>query len=78
MANTIGRNDSCHCGSGSKYKNCCLKKDNTSVKSKVGVGVLIVFVLLGIWFLGAALSAEESVIECPTGQSWSQAHQHCH
>lgn len=22
-----GRNDPCHCGSGKKYKNCCLKKD---------------------------------------------------
>lgn len=21
---TIGRNDSCHCGSGKKYKHCCL------------------------------------------------------
>lgn len=24
---TIGRNDPCHCGSGKKYKKCCLKKD---------------------------------------------------
>lgn len=23
----IGRNDPCHCGSGSKYKKCCLEKD---------------------------------------------------
>jgi hypothetical protein len=23
----IGRNDSCHCGSGAKYKRCCLEKD---------------------------------------------------
>ena len=22
-----GRNDPCHCGSGKKYKNCCMKKD---------------------------------------------------
>ena len=25
--NTIGRNDRCHCGSGKKYKKCCLRKD---------------------------------------------------
>lgn len=25
----IGRNDPCPCGSGKKYKKCCLKKDNT-------------------------------------------------
>jgi hypothetical protein len=24
---TIGRNDSCHCGSGKKYKKCCMDKD---------------------------------------------------
>ncbi len=23
----INRNDPCHCGSGTKYKKCCLKKD---------------------------------------------------
>jgi hypothetical protein len=23
-----GRNDPCHCGSGRKYKHCCLEKDN--------------------------------------------------
>ena len=23
----IGRNDPCHCGSGQKYKRCCLEKD---------------------------------------------------
>jgi len=26
----IGRNDSCHCGSGKKYKKCCLSKDEES------------------------------------------------
>jgi hypothetical protein len=26
MANKIGRNAQCPCGSGKKYKNCCLKK----------------------------------------------------
>jgi tetratricopeptide (TPR) repeat protein len=29
MAN-IGRNDPCHCGSGKKYKRCCLDKDETA------------------------------------------------
>lgn len=24
-----GRNEPCHCGSGRKYKHCCLDKDNT-------------------------------------------------
>ena len=27
MAKKLGRNDKCHCGSGKKYKKCCLEKD---------------------------------------------------
>ena len=78
MADTIGRNDACHCGSGRKYKNCCLKKDNSSVKSNIGVGLLIVGVLLGLWFIGTALSNDEGAKDCPAGKIWSDAHQHCH
>ena len=26
---SLGRNDPCHCGSGKKYKQCCLAKDET-------------------------------------------------
>ena len=28
-----GRNDPCHCGSGKKYKNCCLKKDQEAARA---------------------------------------------
>jgi hypothetical protein len=27
-----GRNDPCHCGSGRKYKQCCLDKDEAKVR----------------------------------------------
>jgi hypothetical protein len=30
MAEDIGRNDPCHCGSGKKYKKCHLEKDEQS------------------------------------------------
>ena len=26
----LGRNDPCHCGSGKKYKHCCLAKDEAT------------------------------------------------
>lgn len=26
----LGRNDPCHCGSGRKYKHCCLPKDDAA------------------------------------------------
>jgi hypothetical protein len=29
-ATSIGRNDPCHCGSGRKYKQCCLDKDQAA------------------------------------------------
>ena len=30
MTRKIGRNDNCHCGSGLKYKKCCLYKEITN------------------------------------------------
>jgi hypothetical protein len=27
-----GRNDPCHCGSGRKYKHCCLEKDEAAAR----------------------------------------------
>lgn len=30
MSKKIGRNDPCHCGSGKKYKKCCLPKDTVA------------------------------------------------
>jgi hypothetical protein len=29
----LGRNDPCHCGSGNKYKKCCLAKDEAAVSA---------------------------------------------
>lgn len=31
----LGRNDQCHCGSGKKYKKCCLERDERTVYGKV-------------------------------------------
>lgn len=29
----LGRNDPCHCGSGKKYKQCCLAKDEAAERA---------------------------------------------
>ena len=35
MAETVpGRNEPCHCGSGRKYKQCCLEKDDAARRKK--------------------------------------------
>jgi tetratricopeptide (TPR) repeat protein len=31
-----GRNDACHCGSGAKYKKCCLAKDEAAEREGMG------------------------------------------
>jgi hypothetical protein len=33
MATQLGRNDPCHCGSGRKYKQCCLDKDEQKARA---------------------------------------------
>jgi len=30
----LGRNDTCHCGSGRKYKHCCLDKDEAVARAE--------------------------------------------
>ena len=32
MEPNLGRNDPCHCGSGKKYKQCCLAKDEEKAR----------------------------------------------
>ena len=34
MSNKPGRNDPCHCGSGKKYKKCCLRADEHKVSKE--------------------------------------------
>ena len=33
MEANLGRNDPCHCGSGKKYKQCCLGKDEANARA---------------------------------------------
>ena len=33
----IGRNDPCHCGSGKKYKRCCLQADRMQARVQPAV-----------------------------------------
>jgi hypothetical protein len=32
-SNSLGRNEPCHCGSGKKYKQCCLAKDEAAERA---------------------------------------------
>jgi hypothetical protein len=78
MAGKPERNDPCHCGSGKKYKHCCQDKDKSQFSSKLGMAGLLVAIVLGLIFVGFALSGGEGPNNCPPGTVWSDAHQHCH
>jgi len=78
MAEKIKRNDPCYCGSGRKYKNCCLDKDASTLTSKAGIIGFIIALILGLWFIGSALFNGGNTPDCPDGTTWSETHQHCH
>jgi len=46
--------------------------------SKVGIIGVVIAVIIGLVFVGLALSGGESSQNCPPGTVWSEAHQHCH
>jgi hypothetical protein len=73
----IGRNAPCSCGSGKKYKNCCLAKKSAVPVSQILLGTLFVLIILGglIGLFTAFRSSDPSSTE---GRVWSEEHQHWH
>ena len=61
MNKKLGRNDSCHCGSGKKYKVCHGQFNDESYYSWI---IVIVLVLIMFWFLfyesGPSFTAKNS------------------
>lgn len=78
MAQKPERNAPCNCGSGKKYKNCCYNKDQSGTSSKLGMIAIAAAVILGLIFVGMALSGGSDGPDCPAGTVWSESHQHCH
>jgi hypothetical protein len=78
MPKTPDRNDTCHCGSGKKYKNCHMGKEVKKSMPVMGIVGIAVVVILGIWLLSTAVSGGDTRVDCPPGTVWSEAHQHCH
>ena len=73
-----GRNDPCPCGSGRKYKHCCIEQERGGIPLTqrlmlAGVGVLL---LMAVGAIALTLSNDE-----PRGSGervWSEEHQHWH
>lgn len=78
MADKPDRNDPCYCGSGRKYKNCCLDKNGSTVRPKLEIAGLVIAVVIGLLIVGMTLFGGEDPPDCPSGTTWSETHQHCH
>jgi len=74
-----GRNEPCPCGSGKKYKNCCLvKPDNAmSVTQKLLIALFALIMLIGLVGVFSAFRSHEAAGPGP-GKVWSEEHQHWH
>jgi hypothetical protein len=73
----IGRNALCPCGSGKKYKHCCIEKTSSmSLRQKL-LFALIVLILLGGLIMAVASFRS---LEPGSGSNrvWSEEHQHWH
>jgi len=44
-----GRNEHCHCGSGKKFKHCCLQKDpGLTIKTRLMIGIVVTIMLVSL------------------------------
>ena len=76
MTSKAGRNDTCPCGSGKKFKKCC------ELKQAKGGGNLALFVIVGLLMAAGlavgitTLTGERDVAK--PGGVWSAEHGHYH
>ncbi len=78
MSQKPDRNDPCHCGSGKKYKNCHMEKDQSGIFSKTAMIGIAVALILGLVLAGVILTGGDAQQDCPPGTTWSADHGHCH
>jgi len=81
MARNPRRNEPCPCGSGNKYKHCCEGRTswrNNRLATGAGLALLVVVGLIVIGLAFSRTGGDTAARDCPPGQVWSEAHNHCH
>ena len=73
----IGRNDPCSCGSGKKYKNCCVKTGTRSEKKWSYLWILLLVLIAG-GVVAALHDASTREHVPPPKRVWSEEHGHWH
>jgi len=72
-----GRNEPCPCGSGRKYKQCCLKKKAaTPTAQKLLIATLLLLLAGAIFAIISTATADRH--PDMQGKVWSEEHQHWH
>ena len=73
----VGRNAPCPCGSGRKYKHCCL---DTTVsmppRQKLLIALIALIVVTGLIMAITSFNTPDS--DPGAGRVWSEEHQHWH
>lgn len=81
MTEKVGRNAPCPCGSGLKFKNCCMNKARTMpLYQKILLGLLAVAMAVALVSMIVSFrSLEPGDGSGPgPGKVWSEEHQHWH
>lgn len=68
-----GRNDSCPCGSGKKYKHCCAQRSEGTNSSR-----LIMLLVAGAIVVALIAAASNARSGSTSGRVWSPEHGHYH
>ncbi len=74
----VGRNESCPCASGKKYKHCCGKPSAASNKSSSKLIMLVVVGLLVLGTIGFVRALATSEPTDTPAAVWSPEHGHYH
>lgn len=74
-----GRNDACPCGSGRKYKNCCLdKRASLPAGQRIMLGIIAVVVVTGLLVIFVTVRDHDYSNSGGGIKVWSEEHQHWH
>ncbi len=75
----VGRNAPCPCGSGKKYKHCCLAKSAAMPQQyKLLIALIVLIFVVGIIMAVSTFVSHDSVTGPGPGRVWSEEHQHWH
>lgn len=75
----VGRNQPCPCGSGQKYKKCCVQNiEKTPIGMRIMITVVAVFLISGLVVFLTNIDDHDPSASPGPGLVWSEEHGHWH